>query len=80
MDKEYNKKWHEDEWKQMQQKLQLLSVEELLQIADMVGIHFVDKNFNDKPYISAKEQIILTFDEAIKEELLCAYNKVGKKS
>ena len=40
------------------------------------SITFVDKNFQDKPNFSAKDQIIPLLDEAPKEDLIGAYEKI----
>ena len=71
--------WNEFEWRDMKNKLEGLSVDNLILIAKEIGVKFSDWKFEDKPNLSAKEQIILTFDETSKNDLMNAYKKLTSK-
>lgn len=64
-----NDKGLDEEFDLVKGKLQKLTVEQLLALAKKLGIVFSDDAFADKKDLSAKEQIILTLDEADPTEL-----------
>ncbi|MDD4761829.1 MAG: hypothetical protein PHZ25_02310 [Candidatus Pacebacteria bacterium] len=70
-----------DEWEKMRKKLQALSLEELQELSERVGIRFTggNKNVFDKEEATTKEQFIMVLDEARKNKLLSAYDQIIKK-
>lgn len=71
--------WKPKEWDEFQEKLKHLSLEEIQMLVKRVGIKFTGgtESVKDRPYVSAKEQLILVLDEADKEKLKEEYEKIS---
>lgn len=67
--------WMNEEWERMKEKLNILSLDELRALATKTGIVFTEGGEN----IQDKEEIILTLDEADKDELEKEYEKILEK-
>ena len=70
--------WKQEEWTEMEQKLQALSLDELRRVSTLAGMQFEGgvESLKDRKVASVKEQIILVLDEVGKENLLRAYDVV----
>ncbi len=75
--------WRPEEWKEFRKNLEGLSLEEIRQLADKVGVAFSGGNdsITDSKNFSAKEQFILVMDEVDKTDLTREYeNMIKRKS
>lgn len=75
-----NNQWGQEEWKEMRDKLEKLSLDEILLIANNAGVRFEGGNENifDTNKMTAKEQFILVLDEVPKAILVKEYLKISK--
>ncbi|HZX01036.1 MAG TPA: hypothetical protein VFE87_01420 [Candidatus Paceibacterota bacterium] len=73
--------WRPEEWKEFRKNLEDLSLEEIRQLADEVGIAFSGGNdsITDSRNFSAKEQFILVMDEVDKAKLVREYEALLKR-
>lgn len=62
----------------MRSRLMALSHEQVLKLANNVGIKFAggNENLKDKPEFTAKEQLVLVMDEVSKDLLISEYEKI----
>ncbi len=76
--KKLEDQWSRKEWEEMKYLLNKLSLEQILWIANKVGIEFTggNENITDTKNMTAKEQFIFVFDEVPREELMRYYNDV----
>jgi len=72
MDPKIASQWDPQEWGLMTERLKRLTLEELRQLTTDVGIEFSDGNET----ITDKEDFILVLDEADKNALQEAYQKI----
>src|SRR4051812_18426850 len=70
--------WSPEAWEEMRGRLEVLSLPELVKVANEVGIVFEggNENLKDAKHATAREQLILVLDESKKDDLLQAYEKV----
>ena len=73
--KKIEEQWRPGEWEKMRDKLEALTLKELRELTDKVGIEFAGGN----EQITNKEEFILVLDEADKKELFREYDKIIKK-
>jgi hypothetical protein len=72
---------NEADWKVMRAKLERLSVDELKELAERVGVKFSEgtDSMKDRPQASVKEQLLLVLDESAPDELEREYRRIIKE-